>query len=64
MTFKEKYLKYKNKCVDLTSKLNRKIFGEESLENKLVREHVDNDNVIDDVFDELTREPDSKPESK
>ena len=62
MTIKEKYLKYKNKCADLTSKLNGKIkglFGEESLENKLAREHIDNDNTIDDVFDELAVEHES-----
>jgi hypothetical protein len=64
MTIKEKYLKYKNKCADLTSKLNKKIFGEESLENKLVREHVDNDNIIDDVFDELAIEPEPKSKSE
>jgi hypothetical protein len=65
MTIKEKYLKYKNKCADLTSKINGKIkgiFGEESLENKLVREHVDNDNIIDDAFEQLASE--SEPEPK
>ncbi len=59
MTIKEKYLKYKNKCTDLTSKINGKIkglIGQESLEDKIVREHVDNDNIIDDVFDELAVE--------
>ena len=59
MTIKEKYLKYKNKCADLTSKLNGKIkglFGEESLENKLAREHIDNDNTIDDATDLFTTE--------
>ena len=67
MTIKEKYLKYKNKCADLTSKINGKIkgiFGEESLENKIVREHVDNDNIIDDAFEQLASESIESIESK
>jgi len=63
MTIKEKYLKYKNKCADLTSKINGKIkgiLGEESLEDKIVREHVDNDNIIDDAFEQLATESEHK----
>ncbi len=57
MSYKEKYLKYKNKCIELKNRLNTKI---QSLLSKdeygINTEFVDKDYTIDDVFDQIEEE--------
>ncbi len=57
MSYKEKYVKYKNKCIELKNRLNTKI---QSLLSKdeygINTEFVDKDYTIDDVFDQIEEE--------
>lgn len=59
MSYKEKYTKYKNKCIDLKDKLNDKIRDildrNLSIEEQIIKNNTIEDTTIEDLIDELNQ---------